>query len=191
MLDSAEISGYAFAKRSCEEAEDDMKGIKEPHIFRVSSNPQSLVTNLAHLLAEAELDKIRAEIRANVRDLFFLGNSHFQFARRLGVKAWRQKVSRLYYAAYNMRRAINLCWNGSFSTDSSDHKELHKLPDELPNVVTYRAKLVTLREDRNLCDYNHLAKESHLVMPISECLSVVTEFRRDAKSYLKDKGVLV
>lgn len=173
------------------EIRGDMKGIKEPHIFRVSSNPQSLVTNLAHLLAATELDKIRAEIRANIRDLYYLGNSHFQFARRLGANAWRQKVSRLYYAAYNTRWAVNLCWNGSFSTDSSDHKELHKMPDELQNVVIYRAKLVTLREDRNLCDYNHLAKEAHLVMPVSECLSVVSEFRRDAKSYLKNKGVIV
>lgn len=168
-----------------------MKGIREPHIFRVSSNPQSLVTNLAHLLPEAELDKIRAEISANIRDLYALGQSHFQFARRLSPAAWRQKVSRLYYAAYNTRRAVNLCWNGSFSTDSSDHKELHKMPDELPNVVVYRAKLVTLREDRNLCDYNHLAKESHLVIPVLECLSVVAEFRRDARSYLKSKGVRV
>jgi hypothetical protein len=38
------------------------------------------------------------------------------------------KISRFYYAGYNIRRAVILQFNGSFTTDSSDHKNVNPLP---------------------------------------------------------------
>ena len=99
------------------------KGLKEPHLFNVASNPLKVIRNLTGILLAAELDKIRAEIDANVVGLYRLGQLHFTFARAVPALEWRQRVSRLYYGAYNVRRAIMLKYDGTFSTDSSDHQK--------------------------------------------------------------------
>jgi hypothetical protein len=36
------------------------------------------------------------------------------------------------------------------------------MPDDLPNNSTYKRRLVDIREDRNLADYDHSADESDL-----------------------------
>jgi hypothetical protein len=144
------------------------KGLKEPHLFNAASNPLRIIRNLSGILTAAELAKITAEIDSNAIGLYRLGESHHQFAQSLDASYWRQRVSRLYYAAYNMRRAMALKYDGSFSTDSSDHAKVDAIPDALPNAAAYRLKLKNLRDDRNLADYSHLASETDLLMSPQE-----------------------
>lgn len=163
--------------------------IKEPHLFNAGSNPLKLIRNLEAILSPAELDKVRQEIVSNVIGLYRLGESQCEFACGLPTTHWRQRVSRFYYGAYNVRRAVVLRHDGSFSTDSSDHKNIHNIPDKLQNSEMYKSKFGTLRDDRNLADYNHLAIESELVLSQSDCELLVKAFLSDAKIYLNSEGV--
>ncbi|GAB5098420.1 hypothetical protein YK56LOC_41370 [Caballeronia sp. HLA56] len=127
-----------------------------------------MIRNLTGILDESELAKIRREIDANVVGLFNLGETHFRFAVLIAATEWRQKVSRFYYAAYNMRRAVALKFDGSYTTDSSDHHKVDVIPDVLENHGLYRVKLKNLRDDRNLADYSHLANETDLLLSVAE-----------------------
>jgi hypothetical protein len=165
------------------------KGLKEPHLFNAASNPLKIIRNLSGILLTTEIDKLHAEINANVIGLFKLGQAHFAFAQSVPNAEWRQRVSRLYYGAYNVRRAVALKYDGTFSTDSSDHQNVDKIPDSLNDAATYRIKLKNLREDRNLADYNHLAQETDLVVSPGEYEIMVTNFVQDAVQYLTSAGV--
>lgn len=167
------------------------KGLKEPHLFNASSNPVKLINNLSGILTIAELDKLRREIDSNVIELFGLGLSHFQFACAIDKAHWRQRISRLYYGAYNVRRAIALKHNGSFSTDSSDHSKVDSIPDSVNDVAIYKSRLVNLREDRNLSDYNHLATEADLISSPDDYQTLVSNFISDAKAYLATQGIQI
>ena len=167
------------------------KGLSEPHIFLVNSNPQVLLRNLQGVLSPAELNKIQVEVVANVVGLFNLGVGHFTFAKSLPSTEWRQKISRHYYGAYNVRRALVLNDSGTFSTDSSDHKEVNKIPAALANVGAHQQMLKTLRDDRNLCDYSHVAKESDLLSPVEAVELGVQQFVNDVKSFLIANGVAI
>lgn len=147
--------------------------------------------NLVNVLEAAALDAIRAEIDANVSQLYALGRAHFQFARRLRTRDWRQKVSRLYYAAYNVSRAIRLCVHGEYSMDASDHRKIEALPDDFPNRATYANRLSVLREDRNLCDYDHSTERADLVIGVDASELMVSNFLLDTKKYLRNRGVRV
>lgn len=166
-----------------------MAVIKEPHLFNAASNPMKLMRNLAGILSPAEIDKIKQEVTDNVVSLFRLGEGHFTFAKSLSASQWRQRVSRFYYGAYNARRAVALKHDGSFSVESSDHKKMNSIPDSLANAGVYKIKLINLRDDRNLADYNHLAAEVDLLIPAADCEDVVADFLRDAKAYLIAEGV--
>jgi hypothetical protein len=146
---------------------------------------------LSLLLSRKSLKAIEKEVDANVAALYSLGKLHFDFAVGLSNADWRQKISRLYYAAYNAKRSISLKSDGTFSTDSTDHKHISLLPDSLPNKATYSVKLANLREDRNLCDYSHLAVVSNLMIPVGEAESVVREFLQECRAFLRDRGVSV
>jgi len=150
-----------------------------------------MIQNLNHILEQQELDKITAELDRNVRQLFQLGKSHFSFAQGLGDKDWRQKISRLYYAAYNVRRAVALKNSGAFSTESGDHQKVDQLPDNMDNRESHLTNLRNLREDRNLSDYNHEAKVTDLVLNPGDALNFVTQFLADSAKFLKDQGVTV
>lgn len=163
--------------------------LKEPHLFNAGSNPMRVIRNLSGILSEQELDKIRHEIVVNVIGLFRLGEAHFTFAQGIQSTYWRQRVSRLYYSAYNVRRAIALKHDGTFSTDSSDHKNVDVIPDSLSNAATYKARLLNLREDRNLADYNHLAVEADLLISVGDYESFAADFLRDARAYLVSRSV--
>lgn len=163
--------------------------LKEPHLFNAGSNPMKVIRNLAGILSAAELAKLQQEIVANVVGLFRLGESHFTFAQGVPTAQWRQKISRLYYGAYNVRRAVALKHDGSFATDVSDHKNVDSIPDRLANAGIYRIKLLNLRDDRNLADYNHLAIEADLLISQVDCEALVGDFIRDAKAYLNTEGV--
>lgn len=165
--------------------------LKEPHLFNASPNPIRLIRNLEGILSQNELDKIRQEVLSNVVSLFRLGETHYLFARSLDPANWRQRVSRFYYGAYNVRRAVALKNNGNFSTDSSDHKNVDSIPDKMANASVYKIKLVNLRDDRNLADYSHLAQERDLLLPQAECEILVTDFIRDARTYLESDGVIL
>lgn len=150
---------------------------------------RKLHSNLASVLKPAALADIENEISVNVVQLYALGRQHFLFAKRQQNKDWRQKVSRFYYGAYNVSRAIRLCVYGEYTIDSSDHKKIENLPDDFPNKNTYTNKLGVLREDRNLCDYDHAAARSDLVYDIDDSCDTVERFLQDAKKYLRKRGV--
>lgn len=163
-------------------------GLKSPHLLLASSNSRQMLANLRHILDTTGCDAIQSEINVNVKLLFELGKSHHVFARQLSQQYWRQRISRLYYGAYNVRRAVNLHENGSFRTDIDDHKKT-ELPSGLNNASTYSIRLRDLREDRNLSDYDHTAIESDLVLTQDEAELIVTDFLDDASRYLVSRGV--
>ena len=167
------------------------KGLHPPHLLLASSNPVKMLQNLAHILNAAELAKITDDLDKNARSLFHLGETHHNFALPLTDADWRQKISRLYYAVYNVRRAIQLKYNGSFSTDASDHNKLDLLPDTLANKDSHIVNLRNLREDRNLADYNHMAVIGDLVITPTEAENFSTTFIADSRSYLATRGLTV
>lgn len=168
-----------------------MKGLTEPHVLLASSNLNKLIRNLAGIIAVDELRKIQIAIDVEVVALFSLGMSHYNFALGLDKSHWRQRVSRMYYAAYNIKRSVQLNENGTYSTDSGDHQKIDQLPDSFANAATYRAKLKNMRDDRNLADYSHLGDEGDLLIKPDDMQKVVTDFMNDAKSYLIARGVIL
>lgn len=163
--------------------------IKSPHLLLASSNPHRLMTNLKHLLTTKSIKSINAEVERNVVALFRLGEHHLQFARVTDMRDWRQRVSRFYYAGYNIKRSIALQVDGSFSTDSSDHSTIDVLPKDFPDVATFGNRLKVLREDRNLADYSHDSTQSELVISQNDAEAFILRFADEAKNYLRARGV--
>jgi hypothetical protein len=163
--------------------------MKSPHLLRAATNVQKLKENLVNVVDAAAIGAIQVEINANVVQLYTLGRNHYLFAVRQNNRSWRQKISRLYYAAYNVSRAVRLSKHGEFSTDSSDHKKIESLPDDFPNANTYTNRLGVLRDDRNLCDYDHTGRRTDLVIGVIDAADLVTEFLKDARAYLIRRGV--
>lgn len=167
-----------------------LKGLSTPHLLLASSNPMKMIQNLNHLLAQQEIDKLTAELNRNVIALFSLGQSHFKFASTLPNSEWRQKISRLYYGVYNVRRAVTLNHSGRFSTDSSDHQNT-ELPDGVLHKEAHISNLRNLREDRNLADYSHQAAVTDLVMSPDDATIFAQQFIADCQQFLLQKGVTV
>lgn len=165
--------------------------MRSPHILKAASNPKRLRDNLVAVVDASALSAIDAAIADNIRGLFDLGKYHFEFARATLESHWRQKVSRFYYSAYAISRAVRLEYDGHYSTDVKDHSKIDEMPATFPNVERYKNQLGTLREDRNLADYDHSAEESHLVIPVTEVDSLVAELVTDAETYLRARGVAV
>jgi hypothetical protein len=163
--------------------------LKEPSILLASSNCRKLVRNVAHVLDPAGVKQLEAEIARNVVALFRLGDEHLTFADSIGSKHWRQRASRLYYAALNLKRAVALLSAGHFATDASDHRTIGDLPDDFPDANTFATRLQNLRDDRNLADYSHVAAESDLVVSPPEAEALVKSFRDKARVYLNERGV--
>lgn len=167
------------------------KGLREPHLFNAGPNPLKLVKNLDGLIDATALDSIRREIDRNVALLFSLGLSHYQFACGISRAEWRQRISRYYYGAYNVKRAVALKHSGQFSTDSSDHKAIDQIPDNIENAAAFRVRLSNLRDDRNLADYSHLAIIDDLLSPPDEWERFVQEFISGAHKYLVAQQVQI
>lgn len=165
------------------------KGLSPPHILLASNNPLQMIRNLQHILDATEVAKLTADIDRNVVLLFTLGRDHINFAAGLENRHWRQKISRLYYAVYNYRRAVMLKHNGHFATDNSDHKTVNELPDDIENRETHIVALKNLREDRNLSDYSHLAKQGDLIIKPDDALSFAKQFELDCRKFLSERGV--
>ena len=141
------------------------------------------------MIDEGAIAAIESEILANAAQLYSLGRNHYLFATRQNNRAWRQKISRFYYAAFNISRAIRLCVAGDYATDVTDHKKIECLPDDFPNKSRYSNQLSVLREDRNLCDYDHTAKLTDLVVGVAETNELVEQFMDEARGYLRQRGV--
>ena len=150
-----------------------------------------MIHNLNHLLEQQELAKLTAELDRNVVALFSLGQSHFQFASGLDDADWRQKISRLYYAVFNVRRAVTLKHSGVFSTESSDHKNVDLLPPAVGNRESHISHLKDLREDRNLADYSHLAVMADLVISTDDALRFARQFMADCRQFLEQEGLII
>jgi len=163
--------------------------MKSPHLLHAGANVRKLKENLVNVVDAAAISAIETEICTNVAQLYVLGRSHYYFAVRQNNRSWRQKISRLYYAAYNVSRAIRLCANGEYSMESSDHKRIETLPGDFPNKNRYANRLGVLRDDRNLCDYDHTAKLTDLVVDVNEATELVQQLLKDAQGYLKRRGV--
>lgn len=165
--------------------------MKVPHILLAASNVQKLRTNLAHVLDVANQQALQAEIEANVRALYALGTEHHTFAMGLADAHWRQVMSRLYYGAYNCVRAARFCDNGHYSTESGDHKKVADLPAGFPNAPTYSVQLPLLRDDRNICDYDHSAEEADLAISVADARALVTDLVTDARRFIVNKGIVL
>ena len=163
--------------------------LKEPNILLASANCQKLIRNLRHILSVREIKKLQDEVDQNVIGLLSLGFHHLQFARDVPAGQWRQKISRLYYAALNTKRGVALSRSGRYSTDVTDHQKIGELPDDFPQSSTYATRLQNLRDDRNLADYSHVADESDLVVSIADAELLVEAFYEDATHYVKERGV--
>jgi len=163
--------------------------LRSPHLLFAGSNARRLKQNLVGILNAASIDAIEQEISRNAAQLYKLGKNHYLFAKRQSNRAWRQKISRLYYGAYNVSRSIRFCVNGEFSTDSTDHKKIDAIPPDFPHRNSYANRLGVLRDDRNLCDYDHTAVRRDLVLGVDDSLQLVTEFLRDARGFLIVRGV--
>lgn len=166
------------------------KGLREPHLLLASSNPMRILKNLPHIIAEDQISLINSAISSESRLLYELAKSHLDFASSIPLSQWRQRTSRLYYAAYNCRRAVALRYDGSFSTESSDHNNVDKIPDSVSDHSIYSKKIKDLREDRNLADYSHLAQVADLLIPIGESLDLVNSFFSSSEDYLRGQGVI-
>jgi hypothetical protein len=140
---------------------------------------------LSDILDQKSLDLIQNEINKNVKELFQLGINHYNFAKTINSNDWRHKISRLYYAAYNVARSVRFRTSGIYSTDSEDHKRIGELPDDFPNQSRYKTSLDDLRDDRNLCDYDHTAKIEDTKLGIENACSLVEDFLNDAEQYFK------
>ena len=81
---------------------------RPPHLLRASGNVRKLKDNLVNVVDGAAISAIEDEICVNVIQLYALGRTHYFFALRQNNRSWRQKISRLYYAAYNVSRAVRL-----------------------------------------------------------------------------------
>jgi len=163
--------------------------VKTPHLLNAGSNCRKLLAELSGILPASANELIEDEINRNAIALFKLGEGHFLFAKGLNKALWRQKISRLYYGAYNARRAINLHGSGKYSVDVSDHKNIDSLPGSFPNSSTYSVQLPTLRNDRNLADYDHEAVEADLLISVEDAEDLVTQFLSDVANYLTSKGL--
>ena len=130
---------------------------------------------------------IEDEVNTNVAGLFALGVEQYNFG--INQTEWRQCISRLYYSAYSISRAIRLSVDGIYSTESSDHKRIAQFPDNFPNGAKYSVQFLILREDRNLADYDHTALESDPTISTEDAKILLTGYVEDSTKYLKSRGV--
>lgn len=154
-------------------------------------NPRKIIRCLTGIISEDEIKKIEEEILVNTKKLIRLADSHLRFAKKSsGADAWRNRVSRAYYACYSVSKAIRLAEEGIYSTEASDHKKIGQIPDKFPNKNIWSDKLVKFRADRNIADYEHNANEGSLEYKSKEYLQDAELFVKEVKKYLKGKGLL-
>lgn len=164
--------------------------VQSPHILKAAPNLRRLESNLSCILDHSGREAIANEVCRNTRGLLGLSREHYDFAVSVSRTNWRQKISRLYYAAYHARRAVHLFVVGDYATDSSDHKNVGGFPSDFPNRDTYKTRLSDLRSDRNLADYDHEATVADLIHSADEATLMVSKLIDDAHAYLESKGLI-
>lgn len=162
--------------------------LKSPHLLNASTNPLKMLENLRPLLSAQSLKNIENELNRHVTGLFKLGEEHLRFAVGISKSAWRHRISRLYYAAYNVRRAVQLKSSGAFATDVSDHENI-EFPGDFPDRDARANRVRNLRNDRNLADYSHEAGLADLLATPDDVEVFVRELQDVARKYLVAKGV--
>jgi len=165
--------------------------MKSPHILLLKKNVVDLKRELAGVLNKGSARAFDREIRRNVIQLFHLGKNHLDFARSTRPPHWRQVVSRCYYGAYSVSKAVRLAVSGQYSQEVKDHEKVSDLPDDFPDKSTYANRLRLLRDDRNLCDYDHTAVEADLGLSSVDTLVIVSNFVQHASKYLRGRGFRV
>jgi hypothetical protein len=165
--------------------------MRSPHILLLNKNVAELKRELASVLSKKSSLAFDAEIKANVVQLFSLGEHHFEFGKTIPTHHWRQIVSRSYYGAYSVSKAVRLAVRGQYSRDVKDHEKIGDLPDDFPDKNTYANRLRLLRDDRNLCDYDHTAVEADLGIGSTDSLTLVGDFVQDARAYLRARKFYV
>lgn len=153
-----------------------------------AGNHQKIIASYSGFLEAVEIEKIRAEARRHTKLMYCLGVEHFVFAKKIAKRQWRQRISRLYYASYNVSKSVRFDNDGNFSTESKDHSKVGSLPAGFPNHAMYENELKNLREDRNSCDYDHLAKLDDLLKSPADYETMVLEFIRHAHDHLSSRG---
>ena len=157
--------------------------------FLKVGNPNKIANAYQGVLDPAAILLIREQARHHTAAMYKLGVSHYRFAISLSRPHWRQKISRLYYAGYNVSKSVRFDSDGNHSSDVKDHQKVGSLPDDFPNRATYENELKNLRNDRNLCDYDHIAMASDLLKSTKYYKHLITEFLRDAHDHLRTRGV--
>lgn len=165
--------------------------MKTPHLLLVPANVYTVRDNVAHLVGAAGVAALDREIVANVVAMFRMGEEYLRFALTLPASEWRHKVSRLYYAAYALTRAVRFQLHGDWSTSPTEHQIVGKLPNGFPNEHTYTNRLPVLRKDRNLADYDHSGTPGDLVISVSDAEALVKQLVADARTFLGYKGITV
>jgi hypothetical protein len=159
--------------------------MRSPHILLLNKNVVELKRELAGVLSKKSSLAFDAEVKHNVAQLFSLGEHHVKFAGTLASLYWRQVVSRSYYGAYSVSKAVRLAVKGQYSQEVKDHERVGDLPDDFPDKSTYANRLRLLRDDRNLCDYDHTAAEADLGMSLGDAVTLVGNFVLHARGYLR------
>ena len=163
--------------------------MKTPHLLLAATNVLQMKNNLSHILEDSAIEAINLELKKNITELFSLGLIHYNTA--IQQREWRQIVSRLYYAAYNIGRAVRLFSDGSFSNKPVDHKMVGIFPDNFPHAAIYFTQFPILREDRNLADYDHSAQVGDLVISLTEARDLVSTLIEDSRRFLGERGILL
>jgi hypothetical protein len=162
--------------------------MKSPHILLLNKNVVELKRELGPILSKRSSRAFDAEVKQNVAQLYSLGKQHFDFAKALPSTNWRQIISRCYYGAYNGSRAVRLAVSGHYSQEVKDHDKVGELPSDFPDMSTYSNRLRLLRDDRNLCDYDHTALETDLGLSSADTMALVGGFLEHAKEYLRARN---
>lgn len=159
-------------------------------VLGLRRNPREVKADLAPIIGKRAAEKIEADLQKQARALFRLGRNHLAFAKSVDRKNWRQIISRTYYGAYNMSRAVRLMVKGDYAEDVKDHQRFDQIPGDFPSQATYANRFDLLRADRNLADYDHQAQESDLSISPDDAIMLAEEFSKDAVNYVKGKSFL-
>lgn len=160
-------------------------------LFSTISNPRKIVSALTGIVDQSAIDSIELEIRRHSQMMFDLSLKHFRVAERLGTPDWRQKVSRAYYASYNCSKMLRYFVDGYHSKEVSDHKKIGDIPSDFPGRSIFFNRLQIMREDRNLCDYDHDARATDLSIGVSDSIELSRSFIRSSKQYVGGRGFLL
>lgn len=154
-------------------------------------NPNKLARLLSCVLPQAEQEKIIKVGHDHSKKLMQLSRQQLIFAKSIKNKqAWRQKISRGYYACYNASKALRLASSGHYSQEAKDHQKIADLPNSFNKKPFWENFLTQFRSDRNLADYDHLKQARDLEYTPKEYLSYAEEFYSEVKKYLQDEEIL-